>query len=148
MNTVNIKIKKLIQVFTWTPSTSQRSPTSYGCITNRKMIASKTVLHVFPNINTTKRIWELMNTRKWVIGIPSIMNQVITIITPTRMFNKLWSSSTAVFVSLRDNDRALLSLNAVTWRKTDDTFLQFMVHGLHTTERALYLFCFSRFRQA
>ena len=78
------------------------------------MIASNTVLQVFPNTNTTRRSCELIKTRKWVIGTLSIISHIINIRIATRMFNKVWSSSTAVFVSVRDNASALLSLNALT----------------------------------
>ena len=78
------------------------------------MIASNTVLQVFPNINTTKRSCELIKTRKWIIGTPSIISHIINVMIATRMFNKVWSSSTAVFVSVRDSASALLSLNVLT----------------------------------
>lgn len=62
--------------------------------------------------------------------------------TATRMFNRLWSSSTAVFVSLRDNARALLSLNALTWKKKKQiTHILSSVNGSWATEN---LFCFSK----
>ena len=78
------------------------------------MIASNTVLQVFPNINTTKTSCELKKTRKWVIGTLSIISHIINVMIATIMFNILWSSSTAVFVSVRDNASALLSLKALT----------------------------------
>ena len=76
------------------------------------MIVSNTVLQVFPNINTTKTSCELVKTRKWVIGTLSIISHIINVRIATRTFNKEWSSSTAVFVSVRDNASALLSPNA------------------------------------
>lgn len=51
------------------------------------------------------------------MGIPSITSQITKIMRATIMFNMLWSSSTAVFVSLRDNASALRSLNALTWSR-------------------------------
>jgi len=102
---------------TWTPSTSHRSPTSNGCITNKKMIASKTVLQEFPNTNTANRSWDPMKTRKCKIGVPSMASQTIKMTMPTIMFNMLWSSSTAVFVSFSDSASALLSLKAFTCRQ-------------------------------
>ena len=78
------------------------------------MIASNTVLQVFPNKYTTKTSCELEKTRKWVIGTLSIISHIINVMIATIMFNILWSSSTAVFVSVRDNASALLSLKALT----------------------------------
>jgi hypothetical protein len=105
-------IKNLL--FTWTPPTSQRSPTSNGCITNKKIIISNTDLQVFPKINPTKRSCELKKTRKWTMGTPSIILYIINRMIATRTFSKLWISSIAIFVSLRDIASPILSLNALT----------------------------------
>lgn len=131
----------MVTMYTWIPSISQRSPTSNGCIMNKNMIASNTVLQVFPKMNTTNRSWELIKTRKWEIGIPSIMSQIIRIMTLTRMLNILWSSSTAVFVSLRDNASALRSLNALTWTKGEESFFHcvLLTIEIHQEEKLLIL---------
>lgn len=100
-------------------STSQRSPTSNGCITNKKIMASNVVLHVLPNTNTTKSSCELRNMKKCVVATLSIRSHITIISIPTTIFNIWWSLFTAVFVSLRDNARALRSRNTFTWKGTE-----------------------------
>lgn len=99
---------------TWTPSMTQRSPTSKGCMTKRKMIASKMVLHVLPNMKTMRSNWDETRTSSCEVAIPSTSTQMIRIIinnTPSKM---RCNFLTAVFVSLNDKARARLSLYTFT----------------------------------
>ena len=99
---------------TWTPSISQRSPTSKGWMMNKKMISSKMVLHVFPKTKATTRSWELATRSNLGEAISRTWREMTTIIVATITFTILWSLFTAVFVSFNVNARALLSLKAFT----------------------------------
>lgn len=103
--TTNIKeTKSMVREVTCTPSMTQRSPTSKGCITNTNMMASNTVLAVLPKINTTRRSWDEMNTSTWVVKNPIKTNQIMMFTRITITETSLFSSSTAVLVSV--NERA------------------------------------------
>ena len=97
------------------PSISQRSPTSNGCMTNKKMIASNMVLQVFPKINATTTIWELRKMKNLLEAIPNTISHKINIRMPNMTFTMWCSLSTAVLVSFSVKARALRSLNALTW---------------------------------
>lgn len=99
---------------TWTPSISHRSPTSKGCITNRKMMASKVVLHELPNIKTTRRTWELIRSRNFPVVMPRIRSHMMNIMMPTTKFTMRWRLFTAVLVSSSVRASALRSLKALT----------------------------------
>jgi hypothetical protein len=90
------------------------SPTSKGCNTKRKTIASKIFLHVFPNINTTRSNWDDTKTSRFLVAIPRTNNQMMIRIVNRITLSIWWSLFTAVFVSLRDNERARLSLYTFT----------------------------------
>lgn len=103
-------------VVTCIPSTSQRSPTSKGCMTNKKIIASKIVFRVLPNMKTATRSCELRKTKKRVVAISRMRSQRANTIRPTTTLAIWWSLFTAVLVSLRVRARALRSRNAFTYR--------------------------------
>lgn len=103
-------------LYTWTASISHRSPTSKGCITNKKIIDSNMVLHVFPNTNATTTTWELMKSKNLLVAIPKITRQMTRMMMLTKTFTIWWSLFTAVFVSFSVKARALRSLNAFTYK--------------------------------
>lgn len=105
-------------LYTWTPSTSQRSPTSNGCITNKKMMDSNMVLQVFPNTNATTTTWELTKSKNLLVAIPKITRQMTRMMMLTKTFTIWWSLFTAVFVSFSVNASALRSLKAFTCRNS------------------------------
>lgn len=55
-----------------------------------------------------------------------MMSQIMIMIMATTMFNMLWSSSTAVFVSFRDNASAFRSLKALTLKMKKRSFSVFL----------------------
>ena len=83
MKTENLQARRGINI-TWTPSMSHRSPTSNGCMTNKKIIASNMVLQVFPNMNATKTSCELTKRRNFVVAISNINSQITRIIMATK----------------------------------------------------------------
>lgn len=98
----------------WLPSMTQRSPTSKGCMTKRKMIASKICLHVLPNTNTTRSSCDERNNIKCVVAIPSTNNHMMITVMNMRALMKRWSLFTAVFVSHSDKANARRSLYTFT----------------------------------
>lgn len=109
------------------PSISHLSPTSNGCMTNKKMIASNMVLQVFPKMNATTTIWELTKTKNLLEAIPSTISHKIDIRMPNITFTIWCSLSTAVLVSFSVKARALRSLKALTWKRR-------MYHNVKTWE--------------
>lgn len=83
-------------------------------MTNKKIMASKTVLHVFPNTNTTSRNCELRNSKNLLVAIPKISSHMIAMMTETTPLITLCSLLTAVFVSFNVRARALRSLKTLT----------------------------------
>ncbi len=95
---------------------TQRSPTSNGCMTNMKMIASTRVLHTLPNRNAMSSICENTNTSRCIGEIPNMSNQTISTVSAKTTSTVLCSFFTAVSMSLNDNAKARLSLYTATCR--------------------------------
>lgn len=94
---------------TWTPSMTQRSPISKGCMMKTKMMDSKTVLQVPWKATPMRTVCVIQNSIILIVATSITKSITMMIITLTTALANLWSCCTAVFVSLSDCARAFRS---------------------------------------
>lgn len=80
---------EVVKLHTWTPSMTQRSPMSKGCMMKTKMIASKTVLQVPWNATPIKTVCVIQNNIIFIVATSITKRVTIIIITHTTQLANL-----------------------------------------------------------